>query len=178
MAAIWQRLSELFRRTRLDDELDDEVRVYLEMLQDQFRARGMNEAGARAAARREFGGIAHAKEAYRDHRGIPWLESTLRDLHYAVRGLRRTPGFTAAAVLSLALGIGANTAIFSLFHALMMRMLPVDRPGQLVDLYQTGGWINGHSSFPLYQEAAARTDLFQGVIARTDVSRVRFRERP
>jgi predicted permease len=178
MFAIWRRFREWVGRVRLDRELDDEVGFHLEMLEEQFRARGLTEADAKAAARREFGGVAHAKERYRDGRGLPWLETTARDLRYALRGLRRSPGFAAAAVLSLALGIGANTAIFSLFHALMLRLLPVSRPAELVNLYQTGGWINGHSSYPLYLETAKRTDLFQGVIARTDVAKVRFRERP
>jgi len=178
MLVLWQRFKELLRGARLDRELDDEVSFHLQMLAEQFRARGMNESEARAAARRELGGEAHVKETYRGERGLPWLETAARDGRYALRGLRRSPGFAAAAVLSLALGIGANTAIFSLFHALMLHMLPVARPMELVDLYKTGGWISGHCSYPLYQEVAKRTDLFQGVMARADVARVRFRERP
>src|SRR5215472_14787799 len=146
MAAIWQRIVEVIRRGRLDGELDDEVAFHLQMLEEQFRARGMTEADAKAAARREFGGVAHGKEAYRDERGLPWIETTAHDVRYALRGLCRSPGFAAAAVLSLALGIGANTAIFSLFHALLLRMLPVSHPEQLVNFYQTGGWMNGYSS--------------------------------
>ncbi|MCX6631889.1 MAG: hypothetical protein NTW28_30135, partial [Candidatus Solibacter sp.] len=138
----------------------------------------MDPAAAHAAALREFGGVAQAKEDYRDRRGVPWLESTARDLRYALRGLRRTPGFTIAAILSLALGIGANTAIFSLFHTLMLRLLPVARPHELVSLYQTGGWIKGPMSYPLFQEIAKRRDLFTGVIARTGVAKTRFNTRP
>ena len=178
MIAIWQRLKEFVASVRLDRQLDDEVGFHLSMLEDQFRARGMTDREAKAAARREFGGIAHAKESYRDERGLPWLETTARDLRYAWRGLGRSPGFAAAAVVSLALGIGANTAVFSLFHALMLRLLPVARPAELVDLYQTGGWIDGHSSYPLYRQIAKRTDLFQGAIARTDVSKILFSEWP
>src|ERR1017187_729408 len=97
-----------------------------------------------------------------------WIapESLWQDTRYAVRALRRTPGFTAAAVLSLALGIGANTAIFSLLHTLMLRMLPVERPQELVSLYRTGGWGKGTVSYPLFLEIAKRSDLFAGVIAR------------
>src|SRR5208283_5879026 len=124
MPGIWMRIRELFRGARLDGELDEEVSLHLQMMEEEFRRRGMSEAEAMAAARREFGGVAHAKEAYRDQRGFPWIESFGKDVRYALRGLRRSPGFTAAAVLSLALGIGANTAVFSLFHALMLRMLP------------------------------------------------------
>src|ERR1035441_1353213 len=111
----------------------------------------MSAAAARAAARREFGGVARTAEGYRERRGFPWLETTARDIDYALRGLKRNPGFTAAAVLSLALGIGANTAIFSMYHALLLRMLPVAHPEELVTLYRTGGWGRGYCSYPLYQ---------------------------
>ena len=178
MHALWLRLREFFRHEELERELKDEVGFHLRMLEDQFRARGLSESEARAAARREFGGITQAEEAYRDGRGLLWLETTVRDMRYALRGLRRSPVFTATAVLSLALGIGANTAIFSLFHALLLQLLPVARPQELVNLYQTGGWINGHSSYPLYEQIARRTDLFKAVAARTNVNKVRFSERP
>ena len=148
------------------------------MQEEEFRRQGMDPAAARAAALREFGGVAQAKEDYRDRRGVPWLESAARDLRYGLRGLRRTPGFTVAAVLSLALGIGANTAIFSLFHTLMLRLLPVERPQELVSMYRTGGWGKGYVSYPLFQEIAKRTDLFNGVIARTGVDKIRFTPRP
>jgi hypothetical protein len=117
--------------------LNEEIRIHLAMQEEEFRRRGMDPAAARAAALREFGGVSQTKEEVRDRRGVPWLESTARDLRYGLRGLRRTPGFTIAAVLSLALGIGANTAIFSLFHTLMLRLLPVEKPHELVSLYRT-----------------------------------------
>jgi len=174
MPGIWMRLQELFRRTRLDGELDEEVAVHLQMMEDAFRRRGMNEAEARAAALREFGGVAHAKEAYRDQRGFAWIEIFLKDVRYALRGLRRSPGFTAAAVISLALGIGANTAIFSLFHTLMLRMLPVAHAEQLIAIHRTGGWGAGTISEPLYRLIAGRTDLFNGVVAFSGFGKVRF----
>jgi predicted permease len=174
MAGIWMRFHELIRGARLDGELDDEVGLHLQMMEEEFRRRGMSEAEARAAARREFGGVAHAKEAYRDQRGFPRLESFAKDVRYALRGLRRSPGFTAAAVVSLALGIGANTAIFSLFHTLMLRMLPVAHAEQLVAIHRTGGWGTGTVSLPLYREIAGRADLFNGVLATGGVAKVRF----
>ncbi len=174
MRTIWQRFLSLFRRGRLDRELSEEIGAHLAMQEEEFRQQGMDPAAARAAARRTFGGVAQTQEAYRDRRGIPWLEIAAKDIRYALRGLRRNPGFTAAAIISLALGIGANTAIFSLFHALMLRMLPVARPGELVSLYRTGGWGKGYSSYPLYLELAKRSDLFTGVLARTGVEKVRF----
>jgi predicted permease len=172
------RIKELIRRARLDGELDEEVNLHLQMMEEEFRRRGMSEAEARAAARREFGGVALAKEAYRDQRGFPRIESFAKDVRYALRGLRCSPGFTAAAVLSLALGIGVNTAIFSLFHTLMLRMLPVAHPEQLVWINRTGGWGVGTVSEPLYREIAGRTDLFRGVIATSGFDKVRFTPRP
>jgi predicted permease len=178
MRIFWRRLIGLLRGNRLERELNEEIGAHLAMQEEEFRKLGMKPAAARAAALREFGGVAQAKEEYRDRHGVPWLETAVRDLRYGVRGLRRTPAFTAAAVLSLALGIGANTAIFSLFHTLMLRMLPVERPQELVSLYRTGGWGKGTVSYPLFLEIAKRRDLFTGVIARTGVGKVRFTPRP
>jgi putative ABC transport system permease protein len=175
---IFQRLIALLRGNRLEHELNEEIGIHLAMQEEEFRSQGMDLDSAHTAALREFGGVAQAKEDYRDRRGVPWLESAARDLRYGLRGLRRTPGFTIAAVLSLALGIGANTAIFSLFHTLMLRLLPVERPQELVSMYRTGGWGKGYVSYPLFQEIAKRTDLFNGVIARTGVYKVRFTPRP
>jgi predicted permease len=178
MRMFWRRLTGLLRGNRLERELNEEIGIHLAMQEEEFRQRGMEPVAAHAAALREFGGVAQAKEDYRDRRGVPWLESAARDLRYGLRGLRRTPGFTVAAVLSLALGIGANTAIFSLFHTLMLRLLPVEKPHELVSLYPTGGRFDGYVSYPLFQEIAKRGDLFTGVIARTPVSKTRFATRP
>ena len=172
MPAVWKRLVELFRRNRLDRELDDEMAFHLARLEEEFRRRDMDASAARAAARREFGGVAQAKEAYRGERGLPWLERLGRDLRYAVRALRLNPGFTAAAVLSLALGIGACTAVFSLFHALLLRMLPVHQPQELVSLYRTGGWGSGVTTYGLFREMRKRTDLFSGVVASSRAEKV------
>src|ERR1039457_7240278 len=178
MRMFWRRLTGLLRGNRLERELNEEIGIHLAMQEEEFRQRGMEPGAAHAAALREFGGVAQTKEEVRDRRGVPWLESAARDLRYAVRGLRRTPGFTVAAVLSLALGIGANTAIFSLFHTLMLRLLPVERPHELLSLYPTGGRFDGYVSYPLFQEIAERSDLFTGVIARTPVAKTRFSTRP
>ena len=169
MRTNFERIWALFRGGRLDRELHDEIETHLAMQEEEFRRRGMDAATARLAARREFGGVAQAQEIYRDRRGVPWIATAAKDLYHALRGLRRNPGFTAAAVVSLALGIGANTAIFSLFHALMLDTLHVSKPEQLVTIYRTGAWGVGISSYPLYLEIARRTDLFDGVIARSDV---------
>ena len=174
MSMLWKRVAALFHKGRLDGELEEEIANHLAMQEAEFRAGGMNAAEARLAARREFGGVTQTVEAYRERRGVAWVENSLKDLRYAVRGLARNPGFTAAAVLSLALGIGANTAIFSLVRNLMLRMLPVRHPEQLVYLYRTGGWSGGFVSYPLYLDLAKRDDVFEGVAARSGVGRARF----
>ncbi len=178
MRTMWRRFAAILRGDRLDRDLNDEIQVHLAMQEEEFRRQGMDAAAARNAARREFGSVARTQELYRERRGVPWLESAVKDVQYALRGLRRNPGFTAAAVLSLALGIGANTAIFSMFHALMLNMLPVSRPAELVTMYRTGGWGRGYSSYVLYLEVARRTDLFHGVIARSSVDKTPFRAGP
>jgi predicted permease len=172
MGTMWKRCLAFLRSRRLDGDLDDEIAIHLAMQEEEFRRKGMTAQAARLAARREFGGVAQAMENYRERRGLPWLEATMRDLRYAARGLRRSPGFTAAAVLSLALGIGANTATFSLFYALLLKMLPVPRPAELVTLRTRPGF--GFFSYPFYEELNRRTDLFTGVAAHRVLSTVRL----
>src|SRR5438270_5956724 len=146
MRTLLSRLLSVLRRRPLDRELDEEIAAHLALQEAEFRAGGMAPDAAHAAALREFGGVAQAKEDYREGRGLPWLDTASRDVRYAVRGLRRNPGFAVAAILSLALGIGANTSVFSLFHSLMLRMLPVQNPQELVSMYRTGGWGRGFVS--------------------------------
>src|SRR5207253_1970987 len=150
MENIAKRFLALFRTRRLDRELGEEIATHLAMQEQEFRRAGMPPEEARLAALRQFGGVARTAEFYRERRAIPWIETLGKDTRYALRGLRRSPGFAAAAVLSLALGIGANTAIFSLFHTLVLRMLPVSHAEELVSMTTTGGWSRGTSSYPLY----------------------------
>lgn len=164
------RIRALFQQRRLERELQEEIASHLALQEQEFLRQGMDAKAAHAAALREFGGVAQTAEEYRDRRGVPVLEAAFRALRHAFRSLARQPGFTAAAVLSLALGIGANTAIFSMFQALMLRMLPVANPRELVYLFQTGAGAAGYVSPSLYLELAQRTDLFRGVLARRNPS--------
>ena len=132
LGELWRRLRSLvFARSR-EPELDQELRFHLEMEAEHNQQRGMTGDAARRAARRDFGPVARIKEEAREARGFPWLSEWLRDLRFAMRSLGRTPGFTLVAVLTLSLGVGATTAIFSVVEAVLLRALPFPEPERLV----------------------------------------------
>jgi putative ABC transport system permease protein len=135
-----RRLGSLFRRRRLERELDDEVRLHLDLLESEHRAHGLNADEARLAALRDFGGVTQIKETYRDRRGLPFLETLEQDVHLGVRSLRRNAGMTVTVILTLMLAIGANTALFSVIYAVLLKPLPYRAPDRLV-------WIAEHFRF-------------------------------
>ena len=132
-----RRLRALFRKSELERELDCELRFHLEKEIEQNVARGMNQEEARWAALRSFGGVEQVKEESRDVRGVRFVEELLQDLRYSVRVLRRQPGFTLTVVITLALGIGANTAIFSVVNAVLLRELPLKNPEEVMWVWST-----------------------------------------
>jgi predicted permease len=135
------RLHGLFQKQRFEDEMSAEMQSHVEMQIDDLVRQGMSPQEARYAALRRFGGMDQIKETYRDRRTLPWIETFLRDVRYGFRMLLRSPGMTAVAILSLALGIGANTALFSVVDAVLLKTLPVDDPGQLV-IFE---WVSGRA---------------------------------
>ena len=129
---MFGRLLTLFRRRRLDAELADELDYHLERLEAEHRARGLSADEARRAARLDMGGITRVTEAYRDQHGLPFLETGWRNLRFGMRSLRRTPGVTAAVAATLAVGIGANAAIFAVVNGVLIKPLPYPDPDSLV----------------------------------------------
>jgi len=136
MIALLNRLRALVRRSRRDAEIRDELRFHLDEEEDERRAAGLSGVQARAAARRDLGNPTLVAEDTRAAWGWRWLEHLAQDFAYALRIVRRRPGFTTAAILSLTLGIGGNVALFSLLDALLVESLPVHRPAELVELFE------------------------------------------
>lgn len=169
LRVLLQRLLGMFQKGKRDHELDEEIKSHLEMQVDENIRRGMSLEEARYAAQRSFGGVDQIKELYRDRRGVPIIETTLQDVRFAIRVLSRSPVYTTVVVLTLAIGIGANTAIFSLVDAVLIRLLPVNHPEQLVAIdtfNQRGERIN--FSYPLFEQLRDRTNTFRGVFAAID----------
>ena len=168
---IWlSRLRDTFRRGRLDQELQAELDAHLELLIEENLHRGLSLNEARYAALRSLGGIEQTKEAFRDQAGFRWLRSLGQDLRYALRLLRRNPGFTAVAVLSLALGIGANSAVFSILNFAILRPLPVSHPEQLLTIThgrKTGSpdQYDANISYPQYVDIRDHNPVFSGLTA-------------
>jgi len=154
-------MKRLWRRRQLERELDKELRFHLERQVEDLIAKGVEPQQARRQAKLTFGGADQIKEACRDERGLRWIEDFARDLVHGARLLRRSPLFTVVAVASLALGIGANTAIFSLIDSVMLRSMPVKQPDKLVEFIKRFPPYNrGSISHPLFEQLRTESRSF------------------
>src|SRR4029453_13884477 len=134
LRAAFMRLASLFGSTKGDRELDREIESHVQMLTDDNLRAGLPLEEARRQGLARVDGVESVKEAYRDQRGIPLLETTLQDARYAVRTLRKNRGATLVGILVMALAIGANTAVFSVVHAVLLNPLPYANPDRIVTL--------------------------------------------
>src|SRR5882724_8984119 len=156
-----QRFAGLFNQTRRDGEFDAELESHLQMhIEDNLRA-GMTPAEARRRALINLGGVEPTKEAFRDQRGLPLVETFWKNIRYAVRQLFKNPGFTSMAVPTLALGIGATTAIFSIVYATLFESLPYPKPDQLVMVWSQLKQTRNSVSPGDYLEWKRRATSFQ-----------------
>ncbi len=162
------KLSNLVHRDRAERELSREVAAHLAILEDEYQRRGLSPADAGLAARRVYGGVEQAKELHRDARSVFWLEQCFQDLRHAWRSLSKSPGFVAVALLSLAFGIGVNTAIFTLVNGILLKTLPVPDPHRIVQLsanFGQPGLDTFGFTFPVFRKLSSQRSIFVDAIA-------------
>jgi len=170
-----QRLYNVFRPGSAGSQLDRELSTHLALLEDDFIRQEMPVDQAGLAGRRRFGGVDQPKEQHRDARSFVWVEDLGRDIRYAVRALARTPGFAVAAVLTLAIGIGGSTAVFSLIEAVLLRPLPVPDADRVVMVYMDAskfGFARGDVSPVVYGAWASQNDVFDALAASAEFGAV------
>lgn len=159
------RLLALLRRRKLDLDLDDEILAHLELAEHDALAAGLSPEEARRTARRNFGEIGKMKEDHRDRRSVPWMDNLLRDFKYGMSSLARDRGFAAIAIGLLALGIGANSAMFSIVDAVLLKPLPFPEPDRMVRVWEsTPQGVNGTTTLT-FLDWKRQTDLFEALSA-------------
>jgi predicted permease len=177
LSQLWRRLLFYLRRDRFDRELEEEMRFHIEMKAQVNAEAGMEPLEARYAAERQFGNQTLLREVSRDMWGVRSIETLFQDLRFGMRMLLKNPGFTAVIVITLALGIGANTAIFSLINTVLLKTLPVKDPQRLVFFMVAGPQGMGTGfSYPLLQQFNRNNHSFTGVIAANTPGRMRMAE--
>jgi len=169
LRTLFARIRGTFGKARYESQLHAELLSHLEALTDENMRRGMSRDEALQAARREFGGVEQTKELYRERRGLPFLETLLQDIRYGLRMLAKSPGFTIVAVFTLALGIGANTTVFSIVDTVLLRPLPYSHPEQLYIVSEVLPHLGGEEevgvSAPEYFDYRDRNRSFSEVAA-------------
>ncbi len=163
MRILRSRLASLFSQRKLDSELEEELRTHIELAAEHNRQNGLSTESARQEALRSFGGVTQIKERYRVQRGVPVIENFGRDLRFGVRQLAKSPSFTLTAVLTLALGIGANTAVFSILDSILLRPLPFPNADRLVRIYSVKGDNRDGASPPDARDFARENRTFEEI---------------
>jgi predicted permease len=158
------RVRSLFRRTRVEQELDEELQYHLERKTEEFLAQGLTPDAAHKAALRAMDGLTKCKEECRESRGVHLIENAVQDVRYGLRVLRKSPGFTAVAVMTLALGIGANAVVFGILNGLILHPLNVPRSESLYSIERPGSF-GEYQSYPDYVDLRDRNRSFEGLIA-------------
>jgi hypothetical protein len=160
------RLRSLFRRDHVEQELNDELGYHLEQQVQEFVASGLTLAEAHRKAQREFGGVEQSKENCRDTRRVSYIQDLLQDLGFGLRMLRNSPAFALVAILTLALGIGANTAIFSVVHGVLLKPLPFPKQDQLMTLWEKNdGGGRSNTSWANFMDWNRLNHSFTGIAA-------------
>ena len=157
------RLQALYRRRKLDRELDDEILAHLELAERDAIAAGLKPEEARQSARRNFGGIEEMKEDHRDRRSVRWMENLLRDFRFGMGSLAREPGFAAVTIGLLALGIGVNSAMFSIVDAVLLKPLPFPEPERMVRVWETPPGLRNGTTTLTFLDWKRQRDIFEAL---------------
>jgi putative ABC transport system permease protein len=163
LRAAVARVRALYSRRKLDRELDDEILAHLELAERDAIATGLKPEEARQSARRSFGGIEEMKEDHRDRRSLRWMENLLRDFRYGMGSLAREPGFAAVTVGLLALGIGANSAMFSIVDAVLLKPLPFPEPERMVRVWETPPGLRNGTTTLTFLDWKRQRDIFEAL---------------
>jgi macrolide transport system ATP-binding/permease protein len=163
VSELARRLRAFFRPGSFDRDFDQELELHLNMLAEDHSRRGLTPEEARRAAQLELGGLTQLREAHRETRGLAVLEAILQDIQYAFRAMRKSPGFTAVAILTLAVGMGVSTAVFTAFNALLLQPVQVPEPTRIVTVTRsTSGKTFPYPDYGYYRDG---NQMFSGLVA-------------